>query len=232
MPAVLKNSIVANFDGFDITAALQNANGLAFSSFSIDSHFKPTDSIDCNFQASFGKSPVYSIMSNYVSKIFNGNVSLITTNKFDHVAFKISSGFAISDIFHLGAGFCQDDQMAPYKLLTSGFVNLGAIQFSTGFEKLLAKKGDWAYTFGSNLLLEPRNIINFCFETNKEQANGSIGYLCHVNNSDINATISTEGQLTSLFSHQINDNIHLETGVSFIFKTLTVSPSIDIQISS
>lgn len=231
-PAILKNSMVANFDGFDITATLQNSNGLAFNSFSLDSHFKPVDSIDCNFQASFGKSPVYSIMSNYVSNILNANLSLITTNSFDHIAYRISSGFAINDIFHTGAGISQDDQNSPYKLSASGFVNLGILQFSTSYDKLLTKKGDWAYTFGSNFLLDPRNVINFCLETNQEQSNATLGYLCHVKESDINASISTEGQLSSLFSHQVNDKIHLETGVSFIFRTLTISPSIDIQISS
>lgn len=231
-PAILKNSIAANFDGFDLTATLQNTNELQFDSFSFDSHFKPTDSIDCNFQASFAKSPVYSIMSNYVSNIFNGNFSLSTTNRFDNFTYTISSGFAINDIFHLGLGFSQDDQDAPFKILSAGFVNLGVLQFSTSYSKLLAKKGDWTYTFGTNLLLDPRNVANICFETNQKQLNASIGYLCHVNGSDINATISTDGQLTSLFSHQINDNIHLETGLSFIFSTLTVSPSISIQISS
>ncbi|KAK8892067.1 hypothetical protein M9Y10_029289 [Tritrichomonas musculus] len=231
-PAIFKNSLAANFEGFDFTATLQNINNLQFDAFSLAGHFKPHDNIDCNFQASFGKSPIYTLMTNYASNILNSNLSLITTNDLSQVAYKIASGFAINDIFHLGLGVSQNDLESPFKLSTSGFVNLGALQFSTAYEKLIRKGGDWNYTFGTNLLLDPYHIINFCFETNQEQSNGLAGYFFQVNDSSVNATISTDGQITSLFSRQINEQIHLDTGISFIFKTLTVSPSIDIQISS
>ncbi|OHT05578.1 hypothetical protein TRFO_26651 [Tritrichomonas foetus] len=230
-PGVFMGSLSSSFDEFNISATIQNSNGLDFQSLIINGQLPVTENIGCSLVANLNKNPHYQILTNLNSKIASGEFSLAVSDNFSQIGYEINSGLALNDLIFAGLGLSQESQESPITLKTAGFVDLKILQFSSSFTHQLSTHQS-LFSFGTNLVLDPNNIVNVSCIKGGENESAAIGYVCGIRGTSINSTLSTDGALTSKLTRAISENMTMTAGVSVTLTPLSCSPSLEVQVSA
>lgn len=229
-PSKMGGSLAMDFGGFNCAASISNIEGSQFSPVLLSSSLLINDNITCNIQTA-NIDPI-ALSTNIRTDRTNTTFSLSASEKWSQIAYSISSGILVNNSFLFGLGVSQDNQFAPFKLMSSFCANLGLLQFSGNIERPLTKTHDYTLGIGTNFLLDPNNIINFSLLKMGNNGNLALGYRGLIKDTQVNTTIATDGVITSMFTRQITDGITFSTGLSYQVALGSLIPSIEIHLST